>query len=223
MLNKYVVFCLTFFISKTAFSAPSQNDLTDSEIDGLSQFLSISELELIREERAARRKQRRVNKDAPMCSKDMDNINRLAGFAGHLFIDDFETKRRTRATIGASIVKQNPGRFCKQIYGRLQRLQLDVLVIEKDLAGIIGNSKINMLKKTLRQLKESLQEQMNIHNVKFIDSEMRSKVMKARKQLRRKGEKSLVKDRAERQLDSIIEKLETVGQGCQRWKRSLQA
>lgn len=219
MFNKYVI-CLT--LSAIAFAAP-QSDLTDSEIEGLSAFLSIPEMELIREERAARRKQRTVNKDAPMCNKDIENINRLAGFAGHLLIDNTKTKRGTRAAIGASVVKQNPGRFCKQVYARLQRLQLDVLVIEKELAGIIGNSKISMLKKTLRQLKESLQEQMNIHNVKFVDSGMKSKVMKARSQLRRKGDKSAVKDRAERQLDSIIEKLETVGQGCQRWKRSIEA
>lgn len=153
-----------------------------------------------------------------MCSAAMGNMTRLAKFAGALLIEDYDTRRNSRAAVAADIIRQHPGRFCRSIWRRLQRVNADLIAIETILKNSHGSDRIIILQQTVDQLRESLQEQMNIHNVPFKESQFHAKKVP---RTRSAGERSHIKNRAEVGLDHIVTRLENVNIGCARWRRSL--
>lgn len=193
-----------------------------AQLTELSPFLDSSELEYIRHVRATKRrsKKKKARGGTPqICSSAMSKLGRMAGFAGKLLIENYNARRNTRAALSADVT-QNPGKFCKSLWNRAQRIHIDLMVIEDELKRSHGSDNVFMLLSTIQNLKEALQEQMNIHGVRYTRSSLKRSVSKAKRAARTKGARSHIKNRAETGLDHIVMRLSGLNQGCQRWRRS---
>lgn len=206
-----------------AATAVQSTPLKLKSVDALrAQILDVPDIELVRSDRSTSTLsalELLISAQQPMCSAAMGNLTRLANFAGALLIEDFTSRRMGRAAAGKNEINQHPGKFCKGLWRRLQRVYLDVLIVEADLERSHSQTRVKILIETIDQLKESLEEQMNLHNVPFAESRLH-KAMNVR-QPKNAGERSHIKSRAETGLDHIITRLANVNSGCQRWKRSV--
>ena len=117
----------------------------------------------------------------------------------------------------------NPGKFCKSLHNKLKRVYADIILIENDLEKSLGKSHVSILKTTLMRLKESLQEQMNDYNIKYVNYKIPSSIFLNGQQTSLLTSKTIngLRTRAESQIDGLVSVLGNLNSGCNRLKRSI--
>jgi len=148
-----------------------------------------------------------------MCSEKMTMINRAAKFTAVLLVN-YEFRRRERSVLGlkGSISSMNPGVFCEFLWQRLIRVDAAVDYIEDHLIAKIGEPRVDLLRTQLVNLKELLQEQMNMHGVNYEQYKFNTNRMKSKS-------KSIIRNKAEAMLDQVVSSLESLSNGCKRLER----
>ena len=192
----------------------------------------------------------------PICSSKMVTISRQARMAASLLIDNQQytstswsssrSIRPRRAVLDqnsqnkhliSTIATQDSGVFSKKIYNKLKRVYHDIVLIEKYLSqdDSLGAGKVYLLKSTIWQLRESLQEEMNtrgtfyhefattrfskvhIHTPRSLPDVSGKSGTKSRIELNING----LKTRAEAGLDSIVTTLFNLNNSCKQMKEEV--
>lgn len=152
-----------------------------------------------------------------MCSASMANIQRLARFTATMLVKSSNTKRSGRAAKGTmNMINQNPGRFCLSIWRSLKIVKDDLVEIEKPLVKSKGTQSVELIKSSIEQMREALQEQMNMYGVRFHESEFHKKTMQ---RVRQSGKIGHIRNRAEVRMSNISKKLDSVNVACNRYNR----
>lgn len=158
----------------------------------------------------------------PMCSNQMGTITRQAKMAAALLVSNYQYTRRSRSIKfnSQNFIRKNPGTFCKSLYNKLKRVHFDISIIEKNLTQKFGNNHVFILKSTIQQLKESLQEMMNQYGTPYNEQDFNKRTNENGKSLiiKKLGVNG-IKNRAETGIDSLVSTLNNLNTGCQRLKR----
>lgn len=160
---------------------------------------------------------RRVKSVTGMCSDSMVNLQRLARFTSTMLVKEDNMQRSGRSAAGGhDLINQNPGRFCLGIWRSLKIVKDDLSEIERPLVKAKGAQSVGLIKSSIEQMREALQEQMNMYGVRFQESDFHKRSLQ---RTRQSGKIGHIRNRAEVRMSNISKKLDSVHVACNRFHK----